>query len=298
MIGAGRWFNTALQHDANLAAGHAGLAGATTMAAVLLLVPPRKAAAEARAAAEQAVRLDNSLSEGHEALGRVHFFFDWAWDDAEREFRHALDLNPASVEAICGYASFLMYTDRPDEAHTQLDRAREIDPLSAYVLALAGLALYIARRYEDALVPCQQALDLDPTYPLAHWYLNWVHVARGKFEEALSQLDAVPERASRMIFHKGYLGATLFLAGRHAEALEVQRELVQRGQREYVAPIALAQISLVTGERDTLFRHMERAFEEGNPSVAILNMPPLDPLRSDPRFQALLRKIKFPAQAQ
>ena len=200
VLGASQWFEKAIEHDSGFAAAHAGLADAITMAAVHWVIPPREALAKAKQALKKALQLDAGLAEAYETDGRVRFWLQWDWDAAERAFRRALELNPASVEACCGYGSFLMYLGRPMEALVQFGKARELDPLSAYAVALDGLALYFARRYDEAILKCEQALELVPDYALAHMYLNWINLSCERYEEALRHVEMMPETLSLLTY--------------------------------------------------------------------------------------------------
>ena len=293
-LDATRWFEKALEHDPGFAAAHAGLADAVTMGAVNWILPSREAFPKAKRAAQNALQLDNSVAEAHEALGRVWFWLAWDWDAAERACRRALELNPLSVEARCGYGSFLMYVGRSEEALVQLEKAQKLDPLSSYALALNGHALYLARRYEEAIAKCEQALELVPEYALARLYLNWIYLSCERYEEALRQIEFMPQTRSLLTYHQVFRGLTLARSGEKQDATRVLKELRDRSRHEYVPPVATGFIAGALGQLEEAFADFDRAYEERNCSLAGLLTPLLDPLRSDPRFQALLKKMNFP----
>ncbi len=219
-------FARAVELDPSYAAAHAGLADAATMQAFLALTSSREASAAARPAATRALSLDDGLSEAHDATARVRFWFDWDWAGAEREFRRALELNPANAETHCGYAICLVFLLRPDDALAQLRRAQDVDPLSPYAAALTGLSHCVAGRYDEAIAACRHALELAPNFPLALWYLVNVHLLMARPEEALAIARSVPEPIARMPYHLMLLGQALGASGNVGDVRRLLRTSV------------------------------------------------------------------------
>lgn len=292
-----RRYEEALTHEPRFAAAHAGVAEATTQEALMWILPPRQAAVKARAAAEEALRLNPNLSEAHEALAEIRFCFDWAWGDAEKEFQRALSLNPASVEAADAYGLCLAQTGRPHEALTVLAEARKRDPLSAYSLAITGLALWVANRTDDAIASCHQALALVPGFLMAAWYLSMIYATNGRYEEALDLLDQTPPPADQLALHLGILGWTHGLAGHDDAALRIETSLRERSRQEYITPIPLGYVLAGRGHIEESVAEFERAYQQRSPGLIFLQHPSAQTFGTDPRFPALLRRMNLPETA-
>ena len=240
-------FEEAVQHDPAYAAAWAGLADTAVAGGIMLVWPPADASIRARSAVERALALDDGLSEAHAALARIRCWFDWHWADAEREFRRAIELNPASVVAYSSYAGFLGHMGRTNEALAQVERARALDPLSAHASFQAGYVHLVGRQYEEAIVTLRQALDLEPSSTMAVLHLSMSYQACARYEEAVTHLHKVSAVTARQPFHLGTLGMALALAGQEDEARRVATELRDRSQREYVSPYAFALIHVGRG---------------------------------------------------
>ena len=287
-------FEEAVQHDPDYAAAWAGLADTAVAGGVMLEWPPADASIRARSAVERALALDDGLSEAHAALARIRCWFDWHWADAEREFTRAIELNPASVDAYSSYAGFLGRMGHIDEALAQVERARELDPLSAHASFQAGYVHLVGRQYEEAIVALRQTLDLEPSSTMAVLHLSMSYQACARYEEAVTHLHKVSAVTARQPFHLGTLGMALALAGQEDEARRVATELRDRSQREYVSPYAFALIHVGLGELDACVDQLERVYAERSPALVFLQQPYWDPVRDHPRVQDLLRRLHLP----
>ena len=294
MLRASQCYEEAVQHDAGFAAAWAGAADAAVGAGHNMLWPPADASAKARVAVERALMLDDGMSEAHAALARIRFWFDWQWDAAEREFKRALELNPADVPARSSYAVFLAYMCRTDEALAQVAQARELDPLSAHASAMAGIALQIGHRHEEAIAAFGQAFDLQPDNTYALWHVSLSHHACGRPDEALKLLGRVSEGKIGLGPHRSFIGLALALAGQVDQARRVLAELRDQSQAEYVSPWVLALIHFGLGELDEGVQEAERAYDERSPTIVYLQTLFWDPVRDDPRIQALRRRVGLP----
>ena len=291
---ASQFFEEAVRHDPAYAAAWAGVAQAAVMTGALGVRPPAETAAEARAAVERALAVDDGLSEAHAALGKIRMWFDWQWPEAEREFTRALELDPANVDGYSAYAGFLGWMGRTDEALVQVARERELDPLSAHASTEAGMALLVGRRCEEAVVAFRQALDLQPDMSNALWHLGWSYQACLQPEKALAPLRAVSKATAHLPAHLGVLGHGLARVGQESEARRLLAELTRRTEHEYVAPFTFAYVHLGLGELEEALGHMEDAFEERSPTLLFLQRPEWDPLRDHRRFQDLRRRVGLP----
>jgi serine/threonine-protein kinase len=286
----------AVRCDPTFSKAYAGLAEAAIPAGVYALVPPKDASSWAKAAVEQALKLDDQVSEAHDALARIRFWFDWKWTAAEREFKRALELNPGNVEARCGYAQLLTFMGRSGDAHLHLAEAGDRDPLSAFVAATEGFTLWFERRYDEALDRCHHALDLEPNFVYALWILGGVYESCSRPADAVATFGKVPAPAAQLPMHLGRLGGALALAGRDDEARQVLADLRHRSQREYVSPWIIATILLRLRESDEGFQQLEKALAERSPNMLFLQLSPsFDVRRADARFNDLLHRMDFPS---
>jgi serine/threonine-protein kinase len=261
------------------------------------LFPPGEAMPRARSLAEKALDIDPRLSEAYSALGQVLTLYEWDWAAAERAYRRALELNPGSAEARTAFATHLTIMGRHEEALAQVDRTRAVDPLNLRTAALAGFCLYRARQYETAIQRLQAVLSLAPRFPVAHRFLGITYLEAGDDGKAIAELQAAAEITRGSSTDLSFLGGAYAAAGRTAEARAILRQLEGRTkQGEYVPPHARFYVYLKLGEVEEALRWLERSVDEHDPLVGLVYAGPYcDPLRSDPRFQELLRRMNFPA---
>ena len=289
------FFEQAVNHDPSYAQAYAGLASCFNVLGVFGHLPPKVAFSKAKAAVDQALRIDDRLAEAHAALAMIRFFFDWNWSEAERAFKQALELNPAGIEAHCWYGLFLaIVMDRPEEGLAKVKRAQALDPVSAYASAVAGVIFYVARQYGEAIEKLQQALEMQPSHGMALQYLTVTYSACSRHNEAVASAQRLVSLMGRTPIYLGVLGAILARAGRRDEAQAVLTELEERARQEYVSPLSFGLFISELGQTDRAFEQLEKAYEERNPILACSRLPSFDNVRPDPRFQDLLRRMNFP----
>lgn len=286
------YFTQAIQQDPNYALAYAGLADSYNMLGEYTVVEPGEAFPKARAAAEKALSLDEKLAEAHTSLALVGLYYDWDFPSAEREFQRALELNPGYATAHQWYGELLMVTGRFDESLREMRRALELDPLSLIGNTALGYALWHAHRYDEAIEQLRKTLEMEPNFPPAVSYLGMSYEQKGMTEEAVkldlqvrvshgdspAQLAALKEAYARSGY-KGYWRA---------------RVAQDQAQGKYVAPIYIALMHALNGEREQALSWLEKAYQERSSWMPHLRVDPrFDMLRSDPRFQALLQRIGF-----
>jgi tetratricopeptide (TPR) repeat protein len=258
-------------------------------------IDPREAFPRAKAAALEAVRLDETLAEAHSALGLALGSFDFDWAGADREFRCALELNPASPEVRFHRHFCLWATGRLEEALTEMRRAREQDPLSPLFNAHLGLIYHETRQPERAVAHHRLAIELDPNFWLAHWWLALAYFSMGLLDEALTIAEKGIEHFGRypqLLMCAGTLYAS---TGRTAEARQLLEELEARRRTAYVSSLTIGTLHLALGEVDRGLEWLARAVEDRD-VMAVLGLNSelfYDPLRLHPAFQALLRKMNL-----
>lgn len=285
-------FEEAIRQDPDYAPAYAGLADSQAYLG-LWAMPGGEAIQRARAAVEKALQIDDTLAEAHTSQAMIAMAFEWDWEKAEREFRRALELNPSYATAHHWYGYYFMALGRFDEAAAELERAQELDPLSLIINANLGFRFYWARQYDQAIQHLQKTLEVDPNFPLVHSYLGLVYVQKGMYEEAL----AAVQRAHTLSGSRhtgGPLGYTYGVMGRRQEAQAQLKALLEASEQEFVPPYYIALVYVGLGEADHAFQWLEQAYKDRSGYLFELKVDPMfDPLRSDPRFQDLLRRIRL-----
>jgi serine/threonine protein kinase/tetratricopeptide (TPR) repeat protein len=285
--------NQALAIDPRYALAYEGLAFYYTAADDWTL-SPNEAMPKAKEAARKALEIDDDLAEAHSDMAFVQFWYDWDWAAAESESRRAIELKPKDFMAHDTYAEFLGSMGRTDEAIAENQKAIDLDPLSLHSGSL-GVSLYYAHRYAQAIVELRKAIDLNPNNWYAHCYLGRAYEQQGQFPEGIAEFQEAVRSAGDITEPKASLGRAYAVSGRRAEARKVLDELNEVSKRVYVSPYNVALIYAGLGEKDQALAWLERAFAERSTSMPYLKVDPeFDSLRSEPRFQTLLRRMNFP----
>jgi len=285
------YFETAIALDPDWALAHSGLAEAYVLLANYdPSARPRDSMPHARAAAERALELDDELAPAHTALAGVREWYDWDWEGAEAEFQRALELDPSYAMAHYWYAVHRLSMKKQDAIeHGQ--RARELDPLSMIIGAGTGMVLLYTRDYDRSIETLRGTLELDPSFPLGQSFLAQAYTAKGMHKEAVEVAERLartdPESARSMVaLAEAYAGAR-----RREDALRILEEI--RGSA--INPLDVASVYAALGEADAAFEWLEKAYERRSLELTQIHVDPgFDPLRSDPRFQELLRRLGFP----
>jgi tetratricopeptide (TPR) repeat protein len=255
---------------------------------------PDVAYTRARAAALRAVELDERLAEAHTSLAAVLADYDWDWDGTEREYRRALELNPNYVTAHSWYAEHLSRMGRHDEAIAEAKHARDLDPLSLLSGMIVAWILYFARRYPESIEWSRRTLELDPNYATAHRILGWAYEESGHYDEAIAAHRRAIALTHGQPNFASHLGRAYALAGRADEARTVLDELLALSRQTYVSALDIAIIHTALADHERAFEWLERAYAERADHLPYLKVDPrLEPLRPDPRFAALLRRMRL-----
>ena len=289
------YLEAAIQKDPSYALAHAGLADTYVVQAMITGADPRDVWKKARIESEKALGLNPNLAEAHTAKGMASFFMAWDWQDAERSFRRAIELNPNYAIGHQFYAHFLSNARRPDEAVSEIQKARAIDPLSPMMHSFAGAILVVGRRYDDALPALQHALALDPDFFPTHSILGLFYQQTGKPDVAIEEYRKAYRLSGGNILQLAYQGFVLGQMGRRAEAEQIITTMNQIAQNRFVPPFAVALVYTGLGDRDAAFQWLEKAYAVRDIGLVFLPAgPQWDSLRSDKRFQDLLRRCRFP----
>ena len=292
-IKANEFFRQAIEVDPNYALAYAHLATSYSVLASNGVIDPEEAMPKAEAAARKALELDETLPEGHLALGSI-FRKQWKWAEAEHELTRAVDLNPNLGAAHRARSRHLSVMGRHDEALAEASRARELDPLSVTVNAYVSYAYLFARRFDEGIAAARNTLELDPTSDFAYSMLGYNYAGKGLYREAIESYKKAVEFGDKSTGTQIYLGAAYARAGEREKALEILRAL--RSGREYLSPGELPVLLGALGRKDEAFASFEKAFAVRDLQLAtITGDPAFDPLRNDPRFADLVRRVGFPA---
>jgi serine/threonine protein kinase/CheY-like chemotaxis protein/Tfp pilus assembly protein PilF len=286
---AGDYFARAIAADPDYALAHADLSDIYRSLVSSSLVDPAEYLPKATAAARTALALDENLPEAHYTLANL-MTYAWKWVDAEREYKRAIALNPNLALAHRWYAAYLGLVDRHDEAIAEIMRARELDPLSPGVNATVGFVLTSARRYDESIAVLKRTIELDPAYGYSYVFLGSTYAAQRRYTEATTAYQKAITLGLDTPATQIALGAAYAQAGDQPQA----RTMLQRLQSstDYVSPGELAILLAALGEREQAFASLERGYAAHDMHLRYLGVSAgFDPLRSDPRFQDLLRRV-------
>jgi len=283
------YFNQAIEKDPNYALAYAGLADSWFTGTWYRDVDAKEGYEKARAAANKALELDNSLAEPHTTLALIKGNYDFDWSGAETEFKLAIKLNPNYPTAHQRYSLFLPIFGRFDEAIAEARRAQQLDPLSLILNENVGDILSLARRYDEGEAQLLKTLELDPNFGVARGTLAKVYEVRGRYKEALelSLKDAPPEIAAKVM----QIFAASGMKGVWRDRLE---RLLERSKHEYVSPDTIATLYIRLDDKDKAFEWLNKALEARDIRFTYLVTDPrFDNIRSDPRYAALLQRANL-----
>jgi TolB-like protein/DNA-binding winged helix-turn-helix (wHTH) protein len=287
---AEEYFRQASEIDPNDSLAYAGLADTYIELVGFGNLDPSEGIPKAKAAALKAIALDDSLAEPHTALAYT-LAAEWDWMAARKEFQRALDLDPGYVIGLYQYAFYLSVMGKHDEAIPLAQKALELDPLSPIVLYRAGRVEFQARRYDESIELFRRILELNANDPLGLYGLGLAYDAQGKFDTAILCLK-------KQNLQQGLdVAAVYAAAGNPAEGRRRLEETILRLKEEksFVRPGWIAEVYVGLGDKDEAMRWLEQGYKERDLWLALLKVwPRFDPLRSDPRFQDLLRRMNFP----
>ena len=288
-----QYFQEAIGKDPNYAVAYAGMSDAYELLSIGFgSKPPVEYLVQAKAMALKALEMDDTLAEAHTSLAYARWLGDLDWVGAEREFKRALELKTSYVMAHEWYAEYLAALGRHDEAFTEIKRAQQLDPLSVPVTRAVGWVLYFARRYEQAIEELQKALAMDAEFLGARLVLWWVHVAKGTPDLAVADIRKELEKPGLRTVKKLMLAYACAAAGNKDEANGLLWELEPKLAGENRLALLSALLFTALDMKDRAFQQLHRAYELREPGLLFLKVAPwLDPLRSDPRYGALVEQL-------
>lgn len=290
-----QYFEAAAREDPGYALAYSGLADCYALEVDYRGAPVTEGMRRAREEARKALALDEGLAEAHTSLAWVLFIHDWEWEAAGTHFLRAIELNPRYATARQWYGWLLLAMGRTDEAITQGRIALELDPASVSISRSLGWLLYVAQRTGDAIEQLQRALTMNPVSDETLWVMGLAFIQAGRYQEAeiaLREADAGARGANHHAF--AALGHLAVLQGRREDAERALATLTDLARTRYVSPVDMARLHIVLGDTDGTFHWLEQAYAERRGWMTYLNVEPLlEPIRSDPRFGELVRRMKL-----
>jgi TolB-like protein/DNA-binding winged helix-turn-helix (wHTH) protein/Tfp pilus assembly protein PilF len=288
------YFQRAIELQPDYALAYAGLADAYTLLSSYAVVSSQEVASLARAAALKAVELDEASTEAHTALASVYDEFDWDFLAAQREYKRAVELSPSYAVARDWHATVLIRLGMFAEAEAELRQAQELDPVSVLLIGrLCGL-LGITKP-DEALAQCQKARELGPQHPTLFLHFSTAYYRNGMKPEAVAEARRLVEMAGDNPSYRAWLGFYLAWGGQQAEARQILRELLALSKKQWVSDYAIATIHSGLGEKDAAFERLEKALRARESWITYLKPDcRIDPLRNDPRYADLLRRVGLP----
>jgi len=290
-----QFFQQAIKEDPTYAAAYAGLADCLSVLGWWGFVSPDEGCGKAKGLAQKALEIDHSLAEAHASLAFATMFYDYNFSAAEREFERSIELNPRYATAYQWFGLSLAMTGRYEEGFAQLKRAIRLDPHSAIIHACLGMAYWCGRRYEQQIEHFKKTLELDPSLAQGRWGLACAYLNQCMYEPAIAEMRQALQLLQDNPMAVAFLGEVYAAAGYRDEAQKILEQLKELSKQRYVTPYYVGRIYAALNENDKALDCLETAHREHTVWTVFLKLDPrLDGLRSDPRFQDLLRHMNFP----
>lgn len=293
------YFQQAIAKDPAYALAYSGLAACHIDLAKFVLVHPREGISSAREAALKALELDDTISEAHAVLGWIRANYDWDWSGGEQEFKRAIELNPNDASALFLYSDVLWVMGRTG-SNAQLKRYLDIDPISVRANMQLGFDSYFAGQYEEAIRQTRKAIELDPLFVPGHVVLCLSYLQQSSYQQGIDAVKKMVTAFPNSTDALSVLGYAYAVAKRDGDARKVLADLsaLANENNRYVPPGSVAAIYAALGEKDQAFEWLEKAYQDRSilsvgPFAYLKLHPAFDPLRSDPRFADLLRRMNL-----
>jgi TolB-like protein/Flp pilus assembly protein TadD len=294
------YFEQAVDKDPAFALAYVGLADTYVLLPAFTWAAPEDTMPKAKVAAQKALELDDKLAEAHTSLAMVLRAYDFDYNRAVTEFQRALELNPNYAPAHYWFGTHVLSAlGRFDEAVTEVKRALELDPLSLVANVDLGTTYVYARRFDDAIDQLRKAIELDTNFYYAHYELGIALKCKGQIDAAIAELEKAHQLNDDPIV-PGLLGQAYAAGGRRDDALKILAQLKNESARRYVPAYTFAVIYLGLGDKEEALRWLEKDFSDRDGwNIGFIKVDPmLDPLRGDPRFEALAQKVFAPKKAE
>jgi TolB-like protein/DNA-binding winged helix-turn-helix (wHTH) protein len=286
------YFNRAIEKNPNYAEAYTGLGDSYALSGdwEYGILSPQDAFPSAKAAVTKALALDDNLAEAHTSLAFILDLYDWDWASAEKEYKRAIALNPGYATAHHWYAWHLIVMGRNSEGIAELRKAQSLDPLSLIISADLADALCIAHLYDESVQQSQRTLEMDPNFAIAHYELGQAFEQKRMLNEAIGEFQRAIELSGGNEVFDANLAYAYATSGNKEEAVEIVKDLEDRQSQHSSTDASIGLIYVGLGDKDQAIIWLNKAYQARfNPSILV--RPAFDPLRSDARFQDLLRRI-------
>jgi serine/threonine-protein kinase len=287
------YFNQTIKKDPSYAPAYAGIADSLSILGLFAWLPPKEAFPKAKATALKAIEIDDMLAEAYTSLGWINMCYDWDWTAAEKALKRALEIDPNYAIGQLWYALYFSYLGRLEEATVEIIKALRLEPLSLLINVNLGFILYFKRLYDEAIEQCLKTIEMDPNYLLSYWFLGAGYSGKKMWKEVISAEEKAVALSEQSPLFIGYLGWGYAMSGQKDKARRTLNQLEKISKEKYVSNYCRAMIYLGLGEKDQMFKYLEKAYEAREPLLALSSKvtPYFDSVRSDPKFKALLKKI-------
>jgi len=289
-----QYFQQAIEKDPGYALPHVGIADTFGILGVYSFLSPHEAFSRAKAAAKGALEIDHELAEVDVSLGWIATWYDWDWQAAENHFKKAIQKRPDYSTAHLWYGLCLAIVGRFDESIREMKEARDLEPLEPVNPTHVGWALYMARRFDESIAELQKVMESDPEFPRSYWYQSYNFTFKKMWAEAISTAQQFVELTAGSVIALSTLGYALGSAGIKDEAFKILEQLDGLSKDHWSGSLWRAFVWMGLGEKNRALENLEKAYLEREPTMACLKVwPAFDSLRSEPRFQALLKKMNL-----
>jgi TolB-like protein/Flp pilus assembly protein TadD len=293
------YFDKTIKIDTNFALAYTGLADCYNLIADFMYFSSenglRNNYQKGREAAIRALEIDNTSAEAHTSLAFIKLYYDWDWFGAKEEFKRAIQLNPNYGTAHQWYANCNTVFRKHDEAIAEAKMARELDPLSLIINRNVGYRFYFARRFDNAIEESLKALQIEPDFYPTLWTLSLSYLQKGMFTEAILEMQKAAKYSGENRLIQAFMGYVYGISGNQTKAQLILNDFIEISKEEYVPAIFFATIYIGIGKNDNALNWLEKAYEEHASHLIYLNTNPIyDPLRTEPRFIDLMRKMDYP----
>ena len=287
------FFQQAVDKDPNYALGYVGLADSYAVLQIYTGHGSSESLTKAKSAADHALQIDDSLAEAHASLGNIDQQL-WLWDEADREFRRSIELDPKYPTARHWYSISLKVKRRFDDSLREIKVAQELDPLSSLMGHNVGVAYLLKGDFASAEQQFRKVNELDPAFPLAHQYLGWTHIKQGRIEEGTAEIQKAVQLSGNSSRAEAELGYCYAIGGRRNDALQMISKLDAKYKAKEATAVSMSIIYAGLGDKDQAFAWLEKAFEDRNGELSDITWRPVfDTLRDDRRYIDLVRRMKL-----
>ena len=287
-------FEQAIRMDPKFAQAYAGLSDSYSLLSNWGFLPSTEGYPKAKAASLEALQLDDSLAEAFTSLASIQSSYEWNWEEAEKNFKRAIVLNPNYVNAHHWYSFSLSLTGRHQEALAEMKEAVQLDPLSLILNANLGYTLYVGRKYDEAIEQLKNTIDLDPNFAITYQYLGYAYEMKGNYARSIEALKKATSLAPDNLTFYADLARAYAVSDQNSEAEKMLNQLQRLSSQQYVAGFDIASIYTGMGEKDKAVEWLNKAYDEHSDNITYIKMEPrFDSLRSDPRFIELIRRVRL-----